>query len=651
MKDNRSKHVLWIGFLICALALALLLVLRSGVFAQLWHKRIPKEAPMSSVTLYEMLTRLPWVNLAPPPRVEDFQGRVILMDFWTFCCINCMHVIPDLHRLEEEFGEDLLVLGIHSAKFDNEKDSVQILESIEKYGIKHAVANDSEFVMWRALGVRAWPTFVLVGVDGRLITLVSGEGVYAKMRGTLAKTIAEAKSQGRLKPNTLRPVQVPAEPTDLRFPGKLWVDEAEARVWVSDSEHHQIRAFSQEGNELLRVGSGIPGLKDGSATEAQFQGPQGMVMWNGKLMVADTDNHALREVDPKTGVVKTAVGTGKQARASYFKATYDQELNSPWDVAVLGKDLIIAMAGSHQLYKMTPQRKLERFAGSGVESLDDGKLSLASLAQPSALSVDSRDQLFFLDSETSSLRGVKDDEVVTLIGQGLFEFGWVDGVREKARMQHPLGLVASEEAIYVADTYNHAIRVYDRKTHTLKTLSGGKPGYQDGPMAEALFREPNGIQKWKDDLWIADTHNHRIRILNLKSGKVSTVDLKPLSVPAHRSRAQRFLPNLVWETQRQVKGPLTFKWLLPEGTKLNAKAPSFVWWVDDQNQTLQQWELNREMASEVKVDGKGLTQASRLEGTLYYCNVDQTGACYVASFRADLQPGGMQGVLEWKVEE
>ncbi len=90
-----------------------------------------------------------WLNTSRPITAEDLLGRVILLDFWTYCCINCMHVIPDLQYLEGKFGSDITVIGIHSAKFANERDSENIRQAILRYGIHHPVVNDADFSIWK----------------------------------------------------------------------------------------------------------------------------------------------------------------------------------------------------------------------------------------------------------------------------------------------------------------------------------------------------------------------------------------------------------------------------------------------------------------------------------------------------------------------
>ncbi len=589
--------------------------------------------------LHQLLSELSWINLERAPAAEDFKGRYLLIDFWTYCCINCLHILPDLHRLEQEFGEDLLVLGSHSAKFSNEKDGARILEAVDKYGIHHPVANDSEFRLWRSLGIQAWPTFALVDPRGRVIDITSGEGIYKKYRDGLAEMLREAPPERAAR----RPFPALAQPRidgPLRFPGKLHV--AGDRLFVSDSEHHRILVLDTEGREMLRIGSGVKGHKDGPLSEAQFHSPQGLALDGETLWVADTENHALRMVDLASGRVSTAVGDGRQGLINYWQDTYATQLNSPWDVAVDGKRLLIAMAGSHQIYAWE-NGSLARVAGSGQENLVDGPAAEALLAQTSGLARAEDGTLFFIDSETSSLRRLQGGHVHTLVGKGLFDFGLHDGPATEAQLQHPLGLDVSGRSVYVADAYNHALRVFDLDRNELRTLAGdGQAGHVDGPRAGARFNEPNDVAFVGDKLYVCDTNNHAIRVVDLALGQVTTL--------AIRLRAtEEFLPNArEASVGRPASSRWHFAWRLPAGRHLNNKAPNRL-------------VLRAGYRVIEEVDPALLTSGSwaptlpdlgdlRLEATLYHCAPDGSGACEAASLRLHLRPGPGPERYDWSLE-
>jgi len=470
---------------------------------------------------YKMLTNVPYVNLDSPMKEEDFQGRLILLDFWTYCCINCLHAMEDLKDMEKEFGDKLLVIGVHSGKFDTEKDTDQIRLAVEKYDIHHPVANDYEFLLFRYFGAKAWPTFILLGPDGEIIKETIGENVKRDM-GPAIREFLNSKDNKILN-HSIKTGSYRKTELSLRFPGKIHVDEA--GVIVSDTENHRIVIFDHNGNETLRIGSGLPGFEDGSLSHARFRSPQGITRKGHLLYVADTGNHSIRLVNLQEKIVHTLYGTGIKSSLSYWDHIFTNELNSPWDVEFQNNDLMIAMAGSHQIYKINHAGKLEHVAGSGLENILDDSTDQSALAQTSGLSV-FNNVLYFIDSETSSLRLIKEDRIKTLAGTGLFQFGLKDGLFPESKMQHPLGLYAGETYIYIADTYNHAIRRYNRKTGILSTLAGGKKGKRDGSFKNALFNEPNDVFLYKDNLYVTDTNNHNIRIMDLKQQTVKTFLVK-----------------------------------------------------------------------------------------------------------------------------
>ncbi|MSR57887.1 MAG: redoxin domain-containing protein [Planctomycetaceae bacterium] len=532
-----------------------------------------------------------WLNTDGEITMRDLRGKVVLLDFWTFCCINCMHVLPDLKYLEQKYGKQLVVIGVHSAKFENEKETENIRRAIMRYDIEHPVINDSDMTIWRKFGVNSWPTLVLIDPEGEYCGYISGEGHREALEQVLDKLIAFHKRKGTLDES---PVKFDLErgkaaPTALRFPGKLLADEAGRRLFISDSNHNRIVIASLDGRLLDAIGSGVIGAENGAYDRASFDHPQGLALVGETLYVADTENHLIRAVDLEKKQVTTLAGTGKQASERRAGgALLRTALNSPWDLVALDGKLYVAMAGPHQIWVADlKKRHIEPYAGSGREDILNGPLAEAALAQPSGMATDGK-FLYVVDSEGSALRQVPLDrkgEVTTLIGTSdlpngrcLFEFGDQDGVGSEARLQHPLGVAFANGALYVADSYNHKIKRVDLSQRSVKTFVGdGQPGDQDDP---PRFSEPAGLSVAGGTLYIADTNNHRIRTVDLKSGAVSTLTIEGLSPPlppkSHVAADDDVKKPSRVKPQRVAAGEaLTFEVTLnlPEGYKLNALAP------------------------------------------------------------------------------
>lgn len=478
---------------------------------------------------------LTWLNTDRPLKLnEDLKGRVVLLDFFTYCCINCMHTLPDLAALEERFaGEPFQVIGVHSGKFDEEKDASRIREAIGRYGIHHPVVVDSDFDVWHAYAVSGWPTLVLVDAEGYVVAQASGEPDRAGLERAIAALLKDAKTRGVAAagpPTFRRPAEADTGP--LSYPGKVAALDG-GRVAVADSGHHRVLVLKTDGTLVAQVGSGLEGFSDGALDTASFRRPQGIAGRGDVLYVADTENHAIRKVDLKAGLVTTVAGTGRKGTRPQPPDTppTQTDLRSPWDLAWVGDGLYIAMAGSHQLWRLdTAKPKLEVVAGSGREEILDGKGDEAALAQPSGLASDGK-TLFFADSEVSAVRAfdLQSQAVKTLVGEGLFAFGDQDGGAAWARFQHPLGVTLLGGNVYVADTYNNKIRALALAERHVSSVTTDK---------QALA-EPGGLAAVDGRLLVADTNHHRLVWVDPKSGALSPFELKGVTAPAVRGVAER----------------------------------------------------------------------------------------------------------------
>jgi DNA-binding beta-propeller fold protein YncE len=602
-----------------------------------------------------------WLNTEKPLSIAALKGKVVLLDFWTYGCINCMHIIPDLKKLEEKYAKQLVVIGVHSAKFENEKQTENIRRIILRYEIEHPVYNDADFRVWQSYGVRAWPTQVLIDPAGYVIGGISGEGNYEIIDQVIGKTVDEFRKRGELNEEPLRLTLERARIGDLplAFPGKVLADQKADRLFIADSNHNRIVITKSDGTLVETVGTGQPGATDGAFDKASFYRPQGMALDGDGLYVADTENHLIRRIDLKTKTVETIAGTGKQSR-EYFKSGPARQiaLNSPWDLQLIERTLYIAMAGPHQIWKLDLQKgEVSTFAGSGREARLDGSLLDAGFAQPSGLTTDGK-SLFVADSESNIIRAIDltSGKVRTLVGGDLFEFGDNDGTGDDVRLQHPLGVLAYEGKVLIADTYNHKIKQLDPQTQSVKTLIGtGKPGQADG--SSPSFYEPGGLSIANNKLYIADTNNHAIRVVDLKTKGSSTLRIKGLEPPAlalTKDAEADVEPNSeevtvpVQRVRAGSNGVLVVEVELPAGHHLNPMAPQrYVVSFDkgqkqlgltssssagaiERDQELRQTTKNLQLPLRIPFHAyEAGTTALRVQLTLVYCRDDNTGTCRI----------------------
>ncbi|KAG5525459.1 hypothetical protein RHGRI_031948 [Rhododendron griersonianum] len=612
----------------------------------------------------EFPSKLDWLNTAPLKLNRDLKGKVVLLDFWTYCCINCMHVLPDLEFLEKKYKDmPFTVVGVHSAKFDNEKDLEAIRNAILRYGITHPVVNDGDMFLWRELGVNSWPTFVIVGPNGKLLAQISGEG----RRKVLMSFF------------------------------NLWSSESAADV-VTDLD----------GNFIIQIGStGEEGFRDGSFEDAAFNRPQGLAYDAKKnlLYIADTENHALRVINFEDEMVGTLAGNGTkgsdykgggrgttQARihtlglshvgnhiacqsAQTFvflkpvvSVLFFQLLNSPWDVCFdpVNEVVYIAMAGQHQIWEHNTLDGVTRaFSGDGYErNLNGSSSTSTSFAQPSGISLSpDLKEAYIADSESSSIRALdlKTGGSRLLAGgdpffaENLFKFGDHDGAGSEVLLQHPLGVLCGKDGqIYIADSYNHKIKKLDPPSKRVSTVAGtGKAGFKDGMAQVAQLSEPSGIIEAQNGrLFIADTNNSVIRYLDLNKEKpeLLTLELKGVQPPIPKSRSLKRLRQRSSADTDTVKvdgsssneGNLYLKISVPEGYHFSKEARSkFSIEIEPENQVV----IN-------PVDGYLSTEGfaslhfrrsspsasmGRINCKVYYCKEDEVCLYQSLSFEVPFQ--------------
>jgi DNA-binding beta-propeller fold protein YncE len=632
----------------------------------------PSRSPFAGTTpAPEFPGGLDWLNTERPLSLAALRGKVVLLDFWTYGCINCIHIIPDLKRLEAEFGDELVVVGVHSAKFDNEADTENLRRAVVRYGLEHPVVADADFAVWQSYRARAWPTVVLIDPDGNIVSSRAGEGVYESFRPQIEGVVALFDGRGSLDrtPLALKLEAAGRPGTVLAFPGKVLADPGRGRLFVADTGHHRIVVADTGTGEILDVaGSGRAGFVDGGFASASFDSPQGMAISDdgGTLYVADSGNHSVRALDLGARTVGTLAGTGEQA------GTYPPlpgvapgvALSSPWDLALDGSRLYVAMAGAHQIWAIDLDTGISGpVAGSGREGVVDGEAEYAQLAQPSGLALDGGGRLYWADSESSTIRYLEIAEGGAVhhlagSGNGLFDFGYADGAARDALFQHPLGVAWDGQWVYVADTYNSKVRRVDPASGSVTTMAGGAPGWADGP--EPRFDEPGGIHFAGGLLYVADTNNSAIRVVDPGTGEARTLVLYGIE-EFDASAGAPAIPVVALDpvTLAPGEGSLAVEVSLPPGYKLNGIAPFSLEWGVGGGVVAVAADADRSLvapAFPIEV-GAGFTAGSGVvtaDLIIYYCEAEVEELCFLDRVRLELpvevRPGGAaRAVLRYAV--
>lgn len=420
-----------------------------------------------------------------------------------------------MRELEERYPEAIAVVGVHSGKYIAERETARIRDASLRLRATHPTINDRHFRLWRAYAVRAWPTLVAVDPRGAVVGMQAGEFTADALVPFVERVIGEARAAGTMveaAPHfTADPPTV--APTTLCFPGKVAVDGR--RIAIADSGHHRvlIGTLSDSGTQMLVqriVGGGAAAYRDG--VDAAFVNPQGLVLDDDQLYVADAGSHTVRAVSLASGATRTIAGIGRQLRTAVDEAR--GALSSPWDLAMSRGRLFVAMAGVHQIWTVDPSGGTpDVLSGSGAEELHDGPHGAAAFAQPMGICVSDR-VLYVADAESSAVRAVDLDSsggARTIVGTGLFDFGDADGEGDVVRLQHQQGVALADDGrLLICDSYNDALKWLDPATRRVTTWIRG-------------LHEPSGVAVGERAVYVADTNAHRIVVVDRQSAVVTTL--------------------------------------------------------------------------------------------------------------------------------
>ena len=461
---------------------------------------------------------LQWFNVDSPMNLHKLTGRVVLLDFCNYSSIQCQHVLSDLRYLANKYRDRLVIIGIHSPKFPLEKGAAHVQKAINKLHVGYPVVHDPDLILSKVYGVREWPMQVLVDPEGYILGSLAGEGRLSRLEQIIDYQMYRKRGAGVAAADSVSISQVPEPACALSFPGKIVASDN--NIYIADSGNNRILVASKKGSVLRQYGGGAAGFIDGNASSAAFNNPQGMVLVDQYLYVADEGNHAIRRIHTRNNDVITVAGTGRQGSSVviYGSDPLRTDLNSPCDFAFKRGMLNIAMAGFHQIWRLSLiTNKLDVFSGSGEEGMVNGHPGEAGFAQPTALTI-LGDKLYTADAGSSAIRSIDlaSGFVTTLAGAGMSEYGETDGEVNAARFQYPLGIAAdtARSLLWVSDTYNNKIRRISINNKSVSSLS-----------LKQKLDEPGGLVFHNDTLYIANTNAHEILRFNPENSYVESLNV------------------------------------------------------------------------------------------------------------------------------
>ncbi len=466
--------------------------------------------------------------------LTKLRGKIVVLDFWTYSCVNCLKIILPMKKLQQKFADDVVFLSVHSPKYASEKPDKMVQAAMRRYNITNPVINDPENKIWTKYGVGSWPTFVVIGIDGQIVREFTGDRSLTALKTQLETLVKSARVSGKLKQERILPKPLAFESKPgLCGPGKIAADPQHQRLFVTNTGKNQVLEIELVGRDKSKanvriIGDSRGGFSDGSFKDCRFNHPEGLAVYGNTVYVADADNHAIRAIDLESKTVSTVVGNGQAQNSrdtlefSFKKA----RLDTPWDLLVLNGKIYIAMAGAHQIWSLDPEaQKLSRLAGTGTEDLLDGSSHEAALAQPSSLASDGQN-IYFTDSESNSIRliDLSKNKISTLIGKGMSFCGDKDGVCRDALLTHPEGIAFANNSLFVADSFNNKVKRIDLTNKLVCTLAGsGLAGNEDGDFPS--FNQPAGLALMNGVLYVADRNNDQIRCIDLARNCATTLNL------------------------------------------------------------------------------------------------------------------------------
>lgn len=592
-----------------------------------------------------------WFNTSKPITKEDLKGKLVLLDFWSYSCVYCIQSLPQIKELQDDLGSKITVIGVHSARFEGEKNRTAIKKAILKYDIDFPVIDDSDLKIWNKFNLKSWPTYILINPYGNIIDTFSTKKELKKLSQKVRKVAKKYKYEINRDPLPILPEKYNTIGNVLSFPTGLesvknfsFGSKEIPVIFVANSSKNKIYVTSLTGDILFKIGSGVDGFEDGGFVSASFSKPRGLLYKSRKLYVADTGNNALRVVDFKTKKVTTLIGSGELGGIIKYGKKIDADdfdLSSPTSLEFFpdSNHIAIANSGANQILSYNIKNHLiTAIAGDGSLGNKDGKSSKNTLAQTSDLAAYSK-KLYFVDSKSSSLRVLyKDGNVKTLIGQGLKRFGNKSGDKSEALMQNPTGLEVDDTGIYIVDSFNNSIKKYNFSSKKISNYFGsGKIGEKLGDSKESEFDEPKRITSILNKFYVSDTNNSRIVSISRDKPKSEVFNvMPPLKLP--KEGFLEYLPNLEVIKTIKVKSnsELKLKITLEKGWKINKKGPSFINLLelvdDDQANLITSFDWNSVKAKEMKIPRLESDEEYILQGTIYFCEDKEKALCYIKSY-------------------
>ncbi len=588
-----------------------------------------------------------WINLPKSLEKSDLKNRVIILKFWNYSCASCIQSISNLKKIKEDYGNGVAVLAIHSSIFEHENSLNSIKKAVSRYNVDFPVLADINGAAYREFAVKSLPTYILIDPLGKIYSRYENSSDIDKLTKDISKLVL--KYRFRLNKNEI-PLSLKKDrliKTILNSPNRLAYtvnfstnSEVRPALFISDSGNNSIVATSLDGKILYKVGGNKSGYVDGGFESALFNNPQGMVFNFNKLYVADSGNNAIRVLDFESKSVATIVGSGDLGGVieNSIMPVANIQLNNPLDIEFYpdNNNLLIANSGSNQILTYSFRDKsVKAFVGNGKSGLRDGKSPL--LANTSDL-YSYQDEVYFIDSRTSSLRKVnKDGEVKTLVGKGLNIFGHKNGDPNQALMQNPTSLTVDDTGAYIVDSFNKVIRRYDFGTKKLSDYKSFKNKVDNN----INFDEPSSIVSIADRFYISDSNNSRVVSINRTDYKTALLDIMPAQEIKKGNLVELVTNSTIIKDVTLPKNKKIKVLINPKaGWKINSLGPSYlnllVMESEEEARLIKSFDWNDVKNNNIELPTLATDNSYILQGFIYFCEDKENSLCYVKDIQRNL---------------
>ncbi len=595
-----------------------------------------------------------WFNVSRTLEAEDFKNRLTIVHFWTYGCANCAHGIAEIKKLEEEFGDKLTVIGVHSAKFKDEKDYNSIKKAIARFDIDHPVITDYNLDIWKNFKINEWPTYLLIDPNGRLVKKYSADNLEKMIKKT-KKMIGKYKFQISKEKMPTIPEKNNNIAHILRFPTKIkyienfsYKDTKSSVLAISNSSQNNLIISSLSGKIILKIGSGERGLKDGNFEEARFNSPQAVLYDGNFLYVADTGNNSIRLIDFNQNLVKTIIGDGTNGYILEDATINSQvSLSLPTDLEFFPdkNHILISNSGSNQIlsYSLLDQL-VSPFVGNGDILFKAGKFSNNSVGQISDMAV-YNNKLYFVDSYNSVLGVLNSEGEVSVLLDEKNEGNFL--------MQNPKSLYVDDTGIYITNTIANNIIKYDFNSNKARNLIGSSRGDEVG--AKTTFDEPQGITAAFDKLYVSDTNNNRILIVSRNGTYSDLLDIIP-PLKLTKEGFLEYLPNVEQITSLNLtsNNEILVGIILNRGWKINEQGPSFINLLEitdnKKANLIASYDWNAILAKQFRLPKMKEGQDYILQGKIYYCKTTKNSLCYIKNYEQKILVNEKNSVKQFNIE-